>query len=219
MSHHLITASLVLHNFLLAAAPSKSKSSSYSSLIFIVFIVLIGYFLLIRPQRQRARRQQAQTQEIAVGDEVMLTSGIIGRVVGFDGDRATLEISEGIEIEVVRRAIGQRLTEEPDDSDDIPAEATEPDPGAHDEGDDDGDYPHTSADPTHDIPDEGVHGPMGSSGSDSSPVGSSEPGSGETDSWPPTAVHPDGGGSVPGGGLSEPGDEPGTPKGREPGKA
>jgi hypothetical protein len=67
-----------------------------------------------------------------IGDEVMLTSGIIGRVTTIDGDRATIEIAPEIEVEVVVRAIGQVLvTADAELSLDVP-----PDPG-HDASDDD----------------------------------------------------------------------------------
>ena len=64
---------------------------------------------LIRPRNQRRQRQQQVSKQIAVGDTVMLTSGIIGRVEGFVGDRAKIEIAPGMTIEVVRQAVAQRV--------------------------------------------------------------------------------------------------------------
>ncbi|MGH9303169.1 MAG: preprotein translocase subunit YajC [Acidimicrobiales bacterium] len=132
-------------NALVLAASGKTTkhSSSPTILIYLIIIVGIGYFLLVRPQRQRARRQQQSSKDIGVGDEVMLTSGIVGRVVSLEGDRGRVEIADGVEIEVLRKAISQRLSsggpaaeqdgaddeeEDDEDEDDIP-----PDPGAEHE--------------------------------------------------------------------------------------
>ena len=76
-----------------------------------VLIALVFYFLILRPQR---RRQQtvAQTQAtIAPGAEVMLTSGIFGRVASLDDETVQLEISPGTHIKVSRQAV-VRVVEE-----------------------------------------------------------------------------------------------------------
>ena len=103
----------MLHSLLLAAksssSTSKTTSNASSTIIFILIIGAIGYFLLIRPQRRRARAQHQTQSSIEVGDEIMLTSGIIGRVTGIEGDRAHVEIAPGIEIEVVRAAIARQV--------------------------------------------------------------------------------------------------------------
>src|SRR5208283_1693008 len=92
----------------LLAATKKSGSSSFT-LIFFVLLFGVGYMFLIRPQRQAQVNKQ-----ISVGDTVMLSSGIIGRVEGFIGDRARIEIAPGMVIEVMRQAVSQRLDETPD---------------------------------------------------------------------------------------------------------
>ncbi|MGH9292072.1 MAG: preprotein translocase subunit YajC [Acidimicrobiales bacterium] len=174
MYSHLFSAIASINALMLAAAKTKKSSSSPSLLIFLVFILVIGYFLLVRPQRQRARRQQQAKQDIDVGDEIMLTSGIIGRVTGIEGDRARVEISDGVEIEVLRKAVAQRLStgggvDDADlrrdhDEDDNEAVDVGPDPGAgehgydhladhhfdeDDDGDGNGDEPEDGDEPEH----------------------------------------------------------------------
>src|SRR5208283_430792 len=97
----------------LLAATKKSGSSSFT-LIFFVLLFGVGYMFLIRPQRQRRQRQAQASKQISVGDHVMLSSGIIGRVEGFVGDRARIEIAPGTVIEVVRQALTQRIVETDD---------------------------------------------------------------------------------------------------------
>lgn len=75
---------------LLAASSSKGSSGGSTFIIFLVGIALVGYFLLIRPQKQRARRQKEQQSQIGVGDEVLTVGGIVGRVIAVDADRVTI---------------------------------------------------------------------------------------------------------------------------------
>jgi preprotein translocase subunit YajC len=99
---------------LLAAA---KKSSSSFTLIFIVLLFAVGYMFLIRPRRQRRQRQLQVSKQIEVGDNVLLSSGIIGRVEGFVGDHARIELAPGVIIEVVRGAVSQRVDEAVDPGD------------------------------------------------------------------------------------------------------
>jgi preprotein translocase subunit YajC len=99
---------------LLAAA---KKSSSSFTLIFIVLLFAVGYMFLIRPRRQRRQRQLQVSKQIEVGDNVLLSSGIIGRVEGFVGDHARIEVAPGVIIEVVRGAVSQRVDEAVDPGD------------------------------------------------------------------------------------------------------
>jgi len=92
-------------------AATKSKSSGSVTLIFFVLLFGVGYMFLIRPQRQRRQRQMQTNKQISVGDKVMLSSGIIGRVEGFVGDRARIEVAPGTVIEVLRQAVSQRVDE------------------------------------------------------------------------------------------------------------
>jgi preprotein translocase subunit YajC len=74
-------------------ATSSTKSTSSGGVEFIIFLVaigLVGYFLLLRPQQQRARRQREAQSEIGVGDEVLTVGGIIGTVIEIDSERVTI---------------------------------------------------------------------------------------------------------------------------------
>jgi preprotein translocase subunit YajC len=96
----------------LFAAAAKKSTSSFSTLIFFVLLFGVAYMFLIRPQRQRRMRAAAQNKKpIEVGDNVMLSSGIYGRVESFVGDHARVEIAPGTVIEVMRQAISQRVDE------------------------------------------------------------------------------------------------------------
>ncbi len=78
--------------------------------IFIFFLVMLAflYLLLIRPQRQQAKRHQEMLQPLKVGDEVITAGGIYGEVTALDDERVQLEIDADVRIAVSRRAISEQ---------------------------------------------------------------------------------------------------------------
>jgi len=132
----------------LAATAAKKTSANPFSLIFIVVIVGAVYFLFLRPQQQRARRQREHTSSINVGDEVLTAGGIIGKVVEAHDDRLVIE-SGGADslasfgatpsrMVVVRSAITRKI-EPPvadDDDDDDVEDEDDHDENEHDGGTD-----------------------------------------------------------------------------------
>ncbi len=111
-------SSLLSHAGLLAASSSKSGSGSLLLPILLIGFIAI-YFLWLRPQRNRLRQQQAATREFEVGDEVVTTAGIVGRVLSIEGDRLVLETGRGDTMTILRSAIARRVDPVPDE--DFPA--------------------------------------------------------------------------------------------------
>jgi preprotein translocase subunit YajC len=75
---------------------------------FAPFIVVLGifYFLLIRPQSQKAKQLKAQLADLRRGDNVITAGGIIGTVARLvNDDEVSLEIAEGVRVRVVRSTI------------------------------------------------------------------------------------------------------------------
>jgi preprotein translocase subunit YajC len=95
------------------------------SLLPLVLIVGMMWLLLIRPQQQRVRRQQALLASLEVGDEVVTAGGLIGRIVELDDERMSLEVAPGVVVPFVRPAVSHRLSEPADGgAGDDPADAT-----------------------------------------------------------------------------------------------
>jgi preprotein translocase subunit YajC len=86
---------------LVAAASSSSGTSTL--LIFALPLLLIGW--MFYTQRRRAKESQRLQSAMGVGDEVMTTSGMLGRIISLDDTVATLEMSPGVNIRFSRRAI------------------------------------------------------------------------------------------------------------------
>jgi preprotein translocase subunit YajC len=81
---------------------------------FIVIIVLF-YFLLIRPQQKRAKQARELQLNLQPGDRVMLTAGLYGTVAEVEETTTNIkvEIADGVVIQVVRQAVAQKVTEAP----------------------------------------------------------------------------------------------------------
>ena len=74
-------------------------------------IAVIFWLLAIRPQQRRAREVQAMQRALAVGDDVMLTSGVYGTLTAIDEETVRVEIAPGVTVKVARGAVGRRIDE------------------------------------------------------------------------------------------------------------
>jgi preprotein translocase subunit YajC len=82
--------------------PGGGGGSQWMSFLPIILIFAIFYFLLIRPQQKRAKDHRALLSSLKVGDQVLTSGGIYGRVTGLRDDVITLEISDKVRVKVSR---------------------------------------------------------------------------------------------------------------------
>jgi preprotein translocase subunit YajC len=80
-----------------------SGGASTSLLIYALPVLLIGFMFIT--QRRRSKEAQRVQSTLQPGDEVMTTSGLLGRLTALDDQVATLEVSPGVRIRFNRRAI------------------------------------------------------------------------------------------------------------------
>ncbi|GAB2827013.1 hypothetical protein GCM10027176_34170 [Actinoallomurus bryophytorum] len=91
---------------------AASKSNPLVTLLPVILIGVVFYFLLFRPQRRRQQQQQQMQRQIEPGQRVMTTAGMLADVVAVEDEAVVLEIAPGVEVRFVKAAIGQVL---PDD--------------------------------------------------------------------------------------------------------
>ncbi len=105
-------------------AQNNETGSSLIGLALPILMIVGFYFLLIRPQRNRQRAQQALIASLEVGDDVMTTGGIFGTIVEIDDDEGTVtvEIAPGTRVRMLRQGISQRLVDEGYDGGDATAD-------------------------------------------------------------------------------------------------
>ena len=75
-----------------------------------LFIFVIFYVLMIRPQQRRVKQHQAAIAAVKKGDEIVTAGGIRGRVTKVGDDEAEVEIAQGVKIRVIKSTIGQVLS-------------------------------------------------------------------------------------------------------------
>ncbi len=97
-----------------------------ASLILLLAMFVLLWVLLIRPQRQRQLKQQNLLTSIEPGDEVLTVGGLYGIVRDIDEeDDLIVEIADGIQVRIARRAIGGVVKPE-DESEDADEAVDEP---------------------------------------------------------------------------------------------
>jgi len=80
------------------------KSSGY---LFLILIVAVFYFLIIRPQQRRQRAAQQVSRGLEPGQEVMTTAGLFGTVRSVTDDHVELEIAPGVVVKYVKAAVAR----------------------------------------------------------------------------------------------------------------
>ena len=91
------------------------------SLLPIILIFALLYMVFLRPQQRKMKEQREMLSKLEVGDEVLLNSGIYGRIIEFDEGTMFVEIADGIEVKFTRDSVAERIAYE-DDWDETDAE-------------------------------------------------------------------------------------------------
>jgi preprotein translocase subunit YajC len=93
----------------LAQAAAGGTANTLTTLLPLVLIFVVFYFLLIRPQTKRAKEHREMVAKLAPGDEVVTTGGILGRITEVQDQFITLEIASGVAITVQRFQVAQLM--------------------------------------------------------------------------------------------------------------
>ncbi len=85
-----------------AGAASEGGGTLVSFVLPMIFMVVIFYFLLIRPQQKKAKEHKALLDNLKVDDVVITSGGIIGKIVNIDDQIVNLEIADRVRIKIAR---------------------------------------------------------------------------------------------------------------------
>ena len=87
--------------------PENQPSSMMPMVIMLVAMFVIMYFFMIRPQKKRQKQIQEMRNKLQIGSEVVLASGIRGRVKDTNPEKSymTIEIAKGVSIDVDRNCV------------------------------------------------------------------------------------------------------------------
>ncbi|MBO6480461.1 MAG: preprotein translocase subunit YajC [Pelagibacteraceae bacterium] len=89
------------------------SGSGFAQFIPLILIFVIFYFFLIRPQQKKVKEHKVMVQNLKRGDEVITSGGIIGKVERvFDDDRLEVNISDGVNVQVVKNTVQSHFKKE-----------------------------------------------------------------------------------------------------------
>ena len=91
-----------------AAAPSGSMGFIVQMLP-LLFVFVIFYVLMIRPQQRRVREHAATIAAVQKGDEVITGGGLRGKVTKVADDELEVEIAQGVKVKVVKATLSHVL--------------------------------------------------------------------------------------------------------------
>ncbi len=89
------------------AAAGGDMSSSLVSMLPIVLMFVVLYFVMIRPQMKRQKEHKAMIEALAKGDEVATSGGMLGKVTKLGDNMLSVEIANGVEVQLQRHAVVQ----------------------------------------------------------------------------------------------------------------
>lgn len=92
-----------------SATTITPQSSGYSQILILLGFVVIFYLLLWRPQAKRAKEHRQLMANLAIGDEVTTTGGIVGKITRLNNDLITLKVAENVEIKLQKAAVSSVL--------------------------------------------------------------------------------------------------------------
>ncbi|TMH60719.1 MAG: preprotein translocase subunit YajC [Betaproteobacteria bacterium] len=92
-----------------AQAAGSPSGSDIMTFLPMIAIVVVFYFLLIRPQQKRAKETKAMLSSLQKGDEVVTAGGVVGKISKLSDAYADVEIAPNVEVTIQRSAISLLL--------------------------------------------------------------------------------------------------------------
>jgi preprotein translocase subunit YajC len=92
-----------------APAASGGTESSLLSLLPLVLMFVVLYFIMIRPQMKRQKEHKTLIDALAKGDEIVTSGGVLGRVSKLGESYLHVEVANGVELQVQRSSVVQVL--------------------------------------------------------------------------------------------------------------
>jgi preprotein translocase subunit YajC len=95
-----------------AVANSVSQASGQQAggiMAFMPFLMMFGvlYFLILRPQQKKLKEQQDMLTSLKHGDEIITSSGLLGKVTGITEKVVTLEVADNVKVKMLKSQISQ----------------------------------------------------------------------------------------------------------------
>lgn len=89
-----------------ATAAAPAQQNPIMSMIPLVLVFMVFYFLMLRPQKKKMEEERKYVEGLQKGEEVYTKSGIIGTIYGVTDKVITLDVGEGSKLKVLKSHIG-----------------------------------------------------------------------------------------------------------------
>jgi len=98
-------------NFLYAATP-QTQPSLLASLLPLIILFAIFYFLVILPQQRQAKKHKQMVEALKKGDKIITTGGIIAEVVKNEPEFLKIKLNDSVEVKLDKSAVARKLNDE-----------------------------------------------------------------------------------------------------------
>lgn len=90
-------------------ATTAAKGGGMMEIGILLFFFAIFYMLIWRPQAKRAKEHRTLVSSLGKGDEVVMSGGMLGKIVDLDDQYLTVKVAEGVQVRYQRHAVAQVL--------------------------------------------------------------------------------------------------------------
>jgi preprotein translocase subunit YajC len=87
------------------AAGQAAGTPGLMDFAFPIILLVVFYFMLIRPQSKRAKEHRAMQEALSKGDEVVTDGGLMGKIIEINENAIAVEIAENVQVKVRRESI------------------------------------------------------------------------------------------------------------------
>ncbi|TFH73631.1 preprotein translocase subunit YajC [Gammaproteobacteria bacterium LSUCC0112] len=92
-----------------AQTAAASPNAGLFNLLFIGGMFVLFYLILWRPQSKRAKEHRELVSALGKGDEVLTSGGILGKVTKVSGEYITVEVANGVELNLQKSSVAAAL--------------------------------------------------------------------------------------------------------------
>lgn len=97
---------------LMGATPDAGAPNPIISMIPFFLILIIFYFVLIRPQQEQLKKHKTFLDSLKKGDDVVTESGMYGTVVGVDNESVVLRVADNVKVKFLKTKVAGRVGSE-----------------------------------------------------------------------------------------------------------
>ncbi len=93
-----------------ACTTGEDGGGGFGGFLPLIIIMALLWLVLLRPQQRRAKNRREMLSKLEVGDEVVMSSGVYGRIASFDEQTVFVDIADNVRVKVTRDSIAERIT-------------------------------------------------------------------------------------------------------------